>query len=179
MRHFSASRRHSRRSASRHAFSLVEVAIAMFVVAVVSLTGFAYYGTARVSEINEWHDSNALFLCEREIEAWHTNGYTGLTGFGPGAVSPNFLPYGYRFGSPDPDWDQVNSRKVIVLNGFTYHVRARNIWTHNTGNDYYVEENWGGGVIYRYRRLEIQAEWGFDAGGTPAWDMTQETRMAR
>ena len=150
----------------------------MFVITVVSLAGFAYYASARMSEINEWHDQNALFLCEREVESWHNNGYTGIAGFGAGDSAPNFLPYGYRFGFADGAWDQTNRRKVVVLDGFTYHIRARNQWNANTTNDYYVGTTWSG-IPYRYRSIEVRCEWGFDGGGTPQWNMSQETRMAR
>ncbi|MBZ0135792.1 MAG: hypothetical protein K8I27_05425 [Planctomycetes bacterium] len=153
------------------------MAVAMFVITVVSLTGFAYYGTARMGEINEWHDQNSLFLAEREIEAWHGNGYTGLQGFSLAQSAPNFLPYGYRFGSPDAAWDQANRRKVVVLDGFTYHIRARNHFTNNSGNNYYVYEDWGGVPVF-YRRVEVRVEWGF-VGGTPLSNMSQETRMAQ
>lgn len=162
---------------SRRGFSIIEVAIASFIITVVSLAGFAYYATARVGEINEWHEQNALFLSEREVESWQNNGYTGLAGFNSGQVAPNFLPYGYRFGAPDAAWDQTNRRKVVVLDGFTYHVRARNLWSHNATNDYYVEETWSG-ISYRYRRVEIHIQWAF-TGGSPQEELILETRMAR
>lgn len=162
---------------SRKGFSLVEVAVASFIITVVSLSGFAYYSTARVSEINEWHEQNALFLSEREVEAWQDNGYTGLAGFGSTDVAPNYLPYGYRFGDPDAAWDQTNRRKVVVLDGFTYHVRARNVWTDSSTNDYYVEDTWSG-IDYRYRRIELHMEWAFLAG-VPQKSLILETRMAR
>lgn len=166
----------TRRSRKRGA-TLVEVAVAAFIITVVSLAGFAYYASARIGEINEWHEQNALFLAERETEAWQNNGYTGLAGYTSAHVAPAFLPYGYRFGSPDADWDQANRRKVVTLDGFTYHVRAQNIWSNNGTDDYYVQDTWSG-VTYRYRRVSVRIEWGF-ISGTPSEDLIIETRMAR
>lgn len=167
------------RSASRRGFTLVEVGVAIFIVTVVALAGFAYYGTARVTEINEWHEQNALFNCEREVESWQESGYAGLSGFTGGDSGPgNFLPYGYRFGTIDPAWDSTGRFKPVVLDGFTYRVRAQNIYTASTGgNDYYVETVWSG-VTYRYRELVITTQWGGFSGTTSVFQMQQTTRMA-
>lgn len=166
------------RSARRRGFTLVEVGVAIFIVTVVALAGFAYYGTARVTEINEWHEQNALFNCEREVEAWQEEGYPALAGFGPGEVSPNYLPYGYRFGAADASWNQAGRYKQVTLDGFTYRMRAQNNFTASATNDYYVQDTWSG-ITYYYRELVITAQWGTFTGFTADFDMQQTTRMAR
>lgn len=156
----------------------MEVGVAIFIVTVVALAGFAYYGSARVTEINEWHEQNALFTCEREVEAWQENGYTALGGFtAADCGSANYLPYGYRFGTADAAWNQVGRYKEITLDGFLYRIRAQNLFTDNTGNDYYIETNWSG-IDYRYRQILITVQWGNFVGTSSDFDMQQETRMA-
>lgn len=168
-----------RGSASRRGFTLIEVGIAAFVITLVSLAGMAYYASARMSEITEWHEQNALFLCEREVEAWHANGYTALAGFGAADCgSGNYLPYGYRFGSPDAAWNTGGRYKPVVLDGLTYRIRAQNLYNANTGNDYYVQTSWSG-ITYYYRQLNIVVQWGSFSGTTASYEMNQETRMAR
>jgi prepilin-type N-terminal cleavage/methylation domain-containing protein len=167
------------RSAGRRGFTLVEVGVAIFIVTVVALAGFAYYGTARVTEINEWHEQNALFNCEREVEAWQENGYSGIAGFTAADCGPaNYLPYGYRFGVPDAAWNQAGRYKEVILDGFTYRIRAQNIFTANVGDDYYVAANWAG-IDYYYREVVVTAQWGGFTGFTSTFDMQQTTRMAR
>jgi Tfp pilus assembly protein PilE len=168
-----------RRPASRRGFTLVEVGIAAFIITLVSLAGMAYYASARMSEITEWHEQNALFMCEREVEAWHANGYTALSGFSAADCGPsNYLPYGYRFGSPDPAWNVGNRCKDVVLDGLTYRIRAQNLFNANIGNDYYVQETWSG-ITYYYRRLNVVVQWGSFTGTSASFQMNQETRMAR
>lgn len=168
-----------RRITSRRGFTLIEVGIAAFVITLVSLAGMAYYASARMGEIREWHEQNALFLCEREVEAWHSNGYTALAGFGAAdSGSSNYLPYGYRFGSPDAAWNAGGRYKPVVLDGLTYRIRAQNLYNANTGNDYYVQETWSG-ITYYYRRLNVVVQWGSFSGTTASYEMNQETRMAR
>lgn len=168
---------------SRRGFTLVEVGVATFIITVVAMAGFAYYSTARVAEIREWHEQNALFMVEREVEAWQANGYTAMAGFGAADCGPaNYLPYGYRFGTPDPDWNVANRSKDVVLDGVTYRIRAQNLYNANTGNDYYRQEIWaspGGPITYYYRRLNIIVQWGGLSGTTSIWSTNAETRMAR
>ncbi|MCB9932792.1 MAG: hypothetical protein H6841_05140 [Planctomycetes bacterium] len=158
---------------------MIEVGVSIFIITVVALAGFAYYSSARVSEIQEWHQQNALFMCEREIEAWHANGYTGLSGFTATDCGPsNYLPYGYRFGSPDPAWNVAGRYKDVVLDGVTYRIRAQNLFNANTGNDYYVQANWSG-ITYYYRQLNIVVQWGGLTATTSTFQTNLETRMAR
>lgn len=165
--------------ASRRGFSLVEAGVAIFIVTIVALAGFAYYSTARVSEINEWHEQNALFMCEREVEAWHANGYTALAGYtAADSGATNFMPYGYSYSSPDPDWNQAGRYKDVDLDGFTYRIRAHNLYNANTGNDYYVQTTWGG-ITYYYRQIDVVVQWGGLSGTSSTFDMNLETRMAR
>lgn len=163
----------------RKGFTLVEVGVAIFIVTVVALAGFAYYASARVSEIQEWHQQNALFLVEREVEAWHANGYTALAGFGAADCgSANYLPYGYRFGTPDAAWNVGGRYKDVVLDGVTYRIRAQNLYNANTTNDYYVQASWSG-ITYYYRQLNIVVQWGNLSGTSSDFSTNLETRMAR
>src|SRR5262245_27373949 len=124
-----ALRKRNLRSGNR-GFSLIEIGIAVFIVAVVSLAGAAYYVSARVKEIKEWQEQNALFLAEREVENWQAEGYTALAGFVAADVGPtNYLPYGYRFGAADPNWNQASRFKPVTLDGFDYRVRAQLLYT--------------------------------------------------
>ncbi|MEZ5992523.1 MAG: prepilin-type N-terminal cleavage/methylation domain-containing protein [Planctomycetota bacterium] len=166
------------RRASRAGFTLVEVGVAIFIVTIVALAGFAYYGTARMSEINEWHNQNALFQCEREVESWHAAGYTGLAGFTAAQSGSNYLPYGYSYSSPDSAWNQANRYKDVTLDGFTYRVRAQNQYNANSGDDYYVQASWSG-ITYYYRQINIVVQWGDLTATSSAFEMNLETRMAR
>lgn len=167
-------------------FTLVEVGIATFIVAVVALAGAAYYTGARVKEITEWQEQNALFLAEREVENWQSEGYTALAGFQAAEVGPsNLLPYGYRFGSADASWNQVDRYKPVTLDGFNYRVRAMLLWTNSTGspaNDHFTQDVWNNGVgnidVY-YRRVRVIMQWGAFVGATASSEMFLETRMAR
>lgn len=172
--------RHIKRArTARRGFTLVEVGVSIFIITMVALAGFAYYSTARMTEIREWHNQNGLFLCEREVEAWHANGYTALAGFGAADCgTANYLPYGYRFGSPDAAWNAGGRYKDVVLDGVTYRIRAQNLYNANTTNDYYVEANWSG-ITYYYRQLNIVVQWGNLSGTSSDFSMNQETRMAR
>lgn len=164
---------------SRRGFTLVEVGIATFIITLVALAGFAYYSTARVAEIREWHEQNALFMCEREVEAWQASGYTALAGFGAADCgSGNYLPYGYRFGTPDAAWNVGGRYKDVVLDGVTYRIRAQNLYNANTANDYYIQASWSG-ITYYYRQLNIRVQWGNLSGMSSDFSMNQETRMAR
>jgi len=168
-----------RRTSSVRGFSLVEVGIAMFIIILTAIAGFSYYSAARMSEINEWHEQNALFTAEREVEAWQENGYTALAGFtGGDCGATNFLPYGYRFGVPDAAWNQTGRFKPVDLDGFNYRVRCHCLFTANGTNDYYVQDTWNG-VTYYYRDLQIVIQWGEFSGTSSTWEMTQQTRMAR
>lgn len=169
----------------RKGFTLVEVGIAVFIVTVVSLAGAAYYISSRVKEITEWQEQNALFLAEREVENWQSEGYTALAGFQAAQVAPNLLPYGYRFGSADAAWNQVDRYKPVTLDGFNYRVRAMLVWTNSTGspaNDHFVQEVYNNGVgdinVY-YRRVRVIMQWGTFIGAGADNEMIQETRMAR
>lgn len=180
-----SSRRRSPRS-GRKGFTLMEVGIAVFIVAVVSMAGAAYYISSRVKEIQEWQEQNALFLAEREVENWQSEGYTALAGFVAADVGPtNYLPYGYRFGSPNAQWNQAGRYKPVTLDGFDYRVRAQLLFTNSTGspaNDFFVQDVWNNGVgdinVY-YRRVRVVMQWGGFSGTTAVNEMHQETRMAR
>jgi len=171
---------------SRAGFTLVEVGLAVFIVAVVALAGAAYYISARVKEITEWQEQNALFLAEREVENWQSEGYTALAGFQAADVgTTNFLPYGYRFGSANAAWNQVDRYKPITLDGFEYRVRAQLLWTNSTGtpaDDHFVLDvfnNGTGNINIYYRRVRVIMQWGGFVGTTAINEMQQETRMAR
>lgn len=173
--------------ASRRGFTLVEVAIAIFIVAIVSLAGAAYYANARIGEIREWQEANALYLCEREIEAWQASGYTGLAGFQAGAADPAYLPYGYRFGVADPAWNQGTRSKPITLDGYPYRIKAMMLFTNSTGNpanDFFTQATYysanGGAINVQYRRIRVFAQWGTLFNDTQAeQNLILETRMAR
>jgi prepilin-type N-terminal cleavage/methylation domain-containing protein len=169
------------------AFTLVEVLVAMFIILIIALVGGAYYSNARVAEITEWHEANALFLCEREVEAWNSAGYGGFTGFRLTDVGENsFLPWGYSFLNPDPEWDRTGRFKPLLLDGFSYRIRAQLLYTDFAGDptpeDFFVEDSWFNGtgdITYRYRQLRVIVQWGAFSGTGSTWNMRQETRIAR
>jgi len=176
----------SKLRSGRRGFTLMEVGIAVFIVTVVSLAGAAYYINARVREITEWQEQNALFLAEREVENWQAEGYTALAGFVAADVgSGNYLPYGYRFGSANAQWNVGSRFKPVTLDGFNYRVRAQLLYTTSTGspaNDFFVQDvfnNGIGNIIYYYRRVRVVLQWGAFTGSTSTFEMAQETRMAR
>lgn len=170
----------------KRGFTLVEVGIATFIVTVISMAGAAYYISARVKEITEWQEQNALFLAEREVENWQSEGYTALAGFVDADCGPsNFLPYGYRFGSADAAWNQASRYKPVTLDGFDYRVRAQLLFTNTTGspaNDHFVLDvfnNGTGDINVYYRRVRVVMQWGNFVGTGADNVLYQETRMAR
>jgi prepilin-type N-terminal cleavage/methylation domain-containing protein len=170
----------------RRGFTLIEVAIAIFIVVVVSLAGAAYYANARIGEITEWHEANALYLAEREIESWQAAGYTSTAGFQSGDVSPNWLPYGYRFGAADSQWNQSGRYKPLTIDGFQYRVKAMLLHTNSTGspaNDYFTEttaySSTGGAIAIRYRSIQVVTQWGSFNGHGADNNLRLETRIAR
>lgn len=181
MRLHMRSLRHGRRG-----FTLVEVGIAVFIVTIVSLAGAAYYISARVSEINEWHEQNALFLAEREIENWQASGYTGMAGFLAADTGyTNYLPYGYRYGAADAAWNQTGRYKPVALDGMNYRVRAQLLFTSSTGspaNDFFTADSAATGtgtVNFFYRQVRVSVQWGIFSGFTATKELQLETRMAR
>ena len=152
--------------------------MAVFIVTVVALAGFAYYASARVAEITEWHEQNALFMCEREIESWHSGGYTALAGFTASDCGNNYLPYGYDYSSPDPAWNQAGRYKDVTLDGIIYRSRAPNYYNPNTGNDHYVQTS-RSVVTYYHPQVDAVAQWGALPGPRPTLTMHQTPRMAR
>lgn len=177
----------TQRRPAKRGFTLVEAAIATIVVVIISLAGAAYYASARVGEINEWHEQNALYLAEREVEAWAAAGYNGLNGFELADVHPNYLPYGYSFANPDPAWNDAGRYKDVTLNGFQYRIRARLLHnsflpTSGPGTDYFTELAWNNGtgqVNYRYRQIVVEVQWGNRSSATSGKRLVQETRVAR
>ncbi|MBX3458809.1 MAG: hypothetical protein KF696_02450 [Planctomycetes bacterium] len=166
--------------------SLVELGVATFIVTVVALAGVAYYANARSQEIREWHEQNALFMAEREVESWRGPGYNALAGWTTGdAGAGNFLPYGYSFISPDPEWNQGGRFKPVTLDGFNYRIRARLLYNDPVGaavNDFRVHEVWDNGtgdVDYWYRQIVIVVQWGDFSSAAGTLEMQQETRVAR
>ncbi len=162
----------------RRGFTLVEVGVSILLVVIIALAGFAYYSTARMTEINEWHEQNALFLAEREIEAWRAPGYTGCVGYTSADVGAgNFVPYGYRYAAPDSAWIAAQRYKPVTLDGFSYRIRARILYNANTTNNYYIE-NTVGGLTYRYRSVQTVIQWGIFSGTSSDFSLSQETRIA-
>lgn len=167
---------------SRRGFTIVEVAIAIIIVTVVSLAGVGYYAAARVGEIQEWHEGNALFVAEREIESWQANGYPALSGFDKSVVGDgNWLPYGYRFQLPDPGWNTTGAYKDITLEGFTYRVRARSVVNEGNpdGTDYWWVDPTDP-IGAQFRRIQVYVTWGGNLNATSGGNvLIQETRMSR
>lgn len=171
---------------TRKGMTLVELGVATFIVIVVSMAALAYYSNARLQEMREWNEQNALFLTEREIESWRAAGYNGLAGWTSGdAGAGNYLPFGYAFISPDPAWNQGARYKPVVLDGYEYRVRARLLYNDPVGaavNDFRVHEVWDNGtgnVDYWYRQVVVVVQWGGFTGATSLYEMQQETRIAR
>lgn len=170
-------RSHGLRTGKR-GFTLVEVGIAVILVSIISFAGFAYYSAARMTEINEWHEQNALFLAEREIEAWRAPGYTGTVGYTSSDVgAANFMPWGYRYTTPDPNWNTGLRFKPVTLDGFNYRVRAQLLFNANTTDNYYIEQTVGG-LTYRYRSIRTVIQWGNFSGFGSDYALNQETRIA-
>lgn len=177
----------------RRGFTLVEVGVATIIIVIVAMAGFAYYSSARVQEIKEWHEQNALYLAEREIEAWHNEGYTGFVGFTAADSttssdgSGNWLPYGYSFDTPDPEWNATGRYKDVELNGYPYRVRAQNIYNEGVPSsaptNCYWHETWNNGagdVDYFYRRVRVVIQWGEQqANNSAANEIAVETRISR
>jgi prepilin-type N-terminal cleavage/methylation domain-containing protein len=167
---------HNRKA--RSGFTLIEVAIAAIIIVIVTMAAGAYYAESRIQEIRGWQEQNALYLAEREIDLWQAQGYTALTGFNAGQVSPNFLPYGYRFGQADPAWNQTGGFKQVTLDGVPYRVRAMMLQNASSSTtDYYVQGVIDG-IPFRYRPIVVYVQWGnFQTGNVR--QVIQETRLAR
>ncbi len=182
------------KSAARRGFTLPEAIIGAFIIMVVSMAGLYAYAEARITTINEWHEQNALFLGEREIESWQGAGYTGLSGWAQNQVvdiaspSNTFLPYGYAQAFPDPEWNTTGRFKPVALNDFQYRVRAQ-LWYSaarpeppETPTDFFVEDTWNNGsgdIVSRYRLVRVHIQWGNFSGFDSDKRLVLETRIAR
>jgi type II secretory pathway pseudopilin PulG len=178
---------------ARAAFTLVEALVALVIITIVGLTATAYIAESRVREIHEWHEANALYLAEREVESWQGTGYNGLEGWSSGDVvnasTPNattFLPFGYSPASPDPAWNTTGRFKPVALDGFQYRIRAQMLYTASSPaaspTDFYIEDSWNNGtgiVVSRYRLIRVVVQWGRFTGVTSEQQLMQETRIAR
>jgi len=174
-----------RKRSTKQGVTLVEAMVGAVIVAVVSLGALYAYAESRISVIHEWHEQNALYLAEREVESWQGATYNGLSGWELGDVGPsNFLPFGYAFSSPDPDWG--TGYKEIPLEGFNYRARARMLFNSSapsgTPTDFWIQEDWdngSGNVSYRYREIQVVIQWGAFSGNDADKNLTLITRIAR
>jgi type II secretory pathway pseudopilin PulG len=175
MRTLASSRR------SRRGITLVEAMVAVVIVAIVSLAAFYAYTESRVSVIHQWHQQNALYLAEREIESWQAAGYHGQSGWAAGDVGlTNWLPHGYSFHNPDTAWDRNARTKTVTLEGFQYTIRARMNWNDSAESDgqvdYFMVQT-ADGVTWRYREIHVHVQWAGGGGGRQ--ELVMVTRMAR
>jgi Tfp pilus assembly protein PilV len=170
-------------------FSLVEVGMAMFILSVVALAGVAYYANARMGEYNEWHEQSALYLSEREVEAWHGGGYIAQTDWnGTEAGSGSYLPFGYSHtDSPTTPlhngWTVAQRTKFVNSGGVDYFVRAQLLGTPSSGIDYKSSDTWdpnstGTPFTYSYRRILVHIKWGGSTFANATKLLTVETRIA-
>lgn len=157
--------------------TLLEVAIATVVIAIVSLAGTSYYLYARMFEIHAQQDQAAFNIVELEIESWVSEGYGASGGF-----TTTSIPFGYNYtwGAADPR--RVNYPRLETREGMTYRVTATLLWNlRGAAADGYsnnIDFRWQdtvAGVSWQYRRIQMLVEWGPGFGS----NLTVETRISQ
>ncbi len=174
---------------NRRGFTFVEVGVAMFILSVVALAGAAYYANARMGEFNEWHEQSALYLAEREVEAWQAGGYIAQTQWdSTQGGAGNFLPFGYKHNAtPGPienGWIVADKAKYVTSAGKQYIVKAELLGVPTVGVDFKTSDPWdpnstGTPFYYNYRSIIIHVAWGGDDTYAGAEKVLKiETRLA-
>ena len=165
---------------SRHAkrgSTLLEVAIATIVIAIVSLAGTSYYLYARLFEIQAQQEQAAFNVVELEIESWQAEGYGSVSGF-----TTTTVPYGYNWSWAVADPRRITYPRLEVREGTTYSITANLISNRQGGaGDGYTastDYRWRevlGGLAWEYRRIQLTVQWGPAFG----YSLVVETRIAQ
>ena len=162
---------------ARRGSTLLEVAIAMIVIAIVSLAGTSYYLYARMFEIHAQQDQVAFNIVELELESWQSEGYGSTGGF-----TTTSVPFGYNWTWAVADPRRVTYPRMEVREGMTYRVTADLLWNLRGGpGDGYtanVDFRWQdtvAGVSWQYRRIQMTVQWGPAFGST----LVVETRISQ
>ncbi len=157
--------------------TLLEVAIATIVIAIVSLAGTSYYLYARLFEIQAQQEQAAFNVVELEIESWQAEGYGSVSGF-----TTTTVPYGYNWSWAVADPRRIAYPRLEVREGTTYQITATSIANRQGGaGDGYTaatDFRWRevlGGLAWEYRRIQLTVQWG------PAfsYSLVVETRIAQ
>ena len=142
-----------RRLRPRQGSSLIEVAIATVIIAIVAISAGSFYSLGRISEIREFQRENAMYVVERDIEAFHAEGYGALANYSTPA-----LPYGYNADALPAD--RVPFPRTVTFDGAGYVVTAQLVFNQSTAGSDYRWQDAGGGLTWNYRRIVVQATWG-------------------
>lgn len=157
--------------------TLLEVAIATIIIAIVSLAGTSYYLYARLFEIQAQQQQAAFNVVELEIESWQAEGYGSVSGFTTAAI-----PYAYNWTWAAADPRRVNYPRLETREGMTYQVTAQLLFNRQGGaGDGYTaatDYRWRevlGALAWEYRRIQLTVQWG------PAFSdsLVVETRIAQ
>ncbi|KAA0217782.1 hypothetical protein EDM80_02820 [bacterium] len=157
--------------------TLLEVAVAAVIIAIVAMAGTSYYLYARLFEIQAVQEQAGFNIVELEIESWQAEGYGALATFTTATI-----PFGYNSAWAVGDPRRVTYPRTEVREGMTYRVTATSLWNRRGGPlDGYtsnVDFRWletAGGVSWEYRRIQFLVEWGPGFGKS----VTIETRIAQ
>ncbi len=168
---------HTSARRARRGSTLLEVAIATIVIAIVSLAGTSYYLYARLFEIQAQQEQAAFNVVELEIESWQAEGYGSTSGF-----TTTTIPYGYNWSWAVADPRRITYPRMEVREGTTYRVTATAISNRQGGaGDGYTaatDFRWRevlGGLAWEYRRIQLTVQWGPSFG----YSLVVETRIAQ
>lgn len=141
----------------RGGMTLLEVAFASFVMALIALGGASYYYYVRWAQFRNMQEQAAMNIAEVEIERWRQSGYGALAGY----TTPNSIPYGYDFANNTQTYP-----KFVLVDGINYRITASMLHNTNTSGANYRWQETTSGVTYRYRRLVIAVSYGQNFGTT-------------
>lgn len=143
---------------SRRGMTLMEVAVAAFLMALLSVSGASYFYYSRLAQIRGMQENVATNLAEIHLERFREQGYGALAGF----TTPTSLPYGYNY-----DWtasQRTDFPYIQTVDGIRYRITAGLLYNTSTSGANYRWEVTVGGVTYRYRRVLVQVQWGDNFG---------------